>query len=66
MCAHTCSHAAAHMHQSRYFDVVSDNLLQMFLYVRKLRLTLKTEIFSIQKEDAFQPGLVEPGSNISY
>lgn len=62
MLQHTCRC------QSRYFDVVSHltDPLQMFLYVRKLRLTLKTEIFSIQKEDAFQPGLVEPGSNNSY
>lgn len=64
-----CVHAHARMLQhtcrcqSRYSDVVSHLIgpLQMFLYVRKLRLTLKTEIFNIQKEDAFHLGLVAPG-----
>lgn len=65
LCVHT--HACMLQHtirsQSRYSDGVSHltNPQQMFLYVRKLRLTLKTEIFNIEKEDAFQPGLVAPG-----
>lgn len=64
-CVHT--HACMLQHtirsQSRYSDGVSHltDPLQMFKYVRKLRLTLKTEIFNKQKEDAFQPGLVASG-----
>lgn len=66
LCVYT--HARMRQHtcrcQSRYSDMVSHltSPLQMFLYVRKLRLTLKIEMFNIQKEDAFQPGLVAPGS----
>lgn len=65
LCVHT--HARMLQHTCRCqstADGVSHltSPLQMFLYVRTLRLTLKIEIFNIQKEDAFQPGPVAPGS----